>query len=204
MIIHGHSDSQGLERVLRVDKSTNSLQTIEYAHHEIHSGSSFSAHYSLTTASTDDHRTGIGFTTPAGLKWPHMTIEVTASDPAELFFLEGPTLDADPGTNVVVYNRNRNSDNEATIGSLEATPTANEITTLTEAQIGAATFSGGTELEYMLLAGGGGPKAVGGSARGSQEWILQPSTKYMIYLQNVGANANTHVIHIDWYEHTNN
>ena len=52
-------------------------------------------------------------------------------------------------------------------------------------------------------AGGGGPKAVGGSARGAQEWVLAVSTKYLFYLQNIGANANQHHINLSWYEHTN-
>lgn len=46
---------------LRIDAATNTLQTIEYEHHEIHSGSSFSVHIDNTTANSDDDRTLIGY-----------------------------------------------------------------------------------------------------------------------------------------------
>ena len=196
-------DQYGRLSLSNVDSATGAVNTIDYEHHEIHSGSSFTQHYTNTTTNDDNHRTGIGFTTADSAKWMHITIEVTATHPAEVFLLEAPTIDADPGTNIAVLNRNRNIINTSSAGSLEAVPATDEVTTLNEAQFAAATFSGGAELEYMLLAGGGGPKAVGGAGRGEQEWVLAPKTKYVIYIKNVGANINTHLIHIDWYAHTN-
>jgi len=187
---------------VRIDASTHTLQTIEYEHHEIHAGSSFTAHYSRTTTSDDNHRTAIGFTAPNTKKWLHIVVEITASSPAEFFLLESPTIDNDAGTQATIYNRNRNSATVSTISDLATTATANKFTTFTEAQIAGANFSGGTELDYILLAGGEGPKAVGGAGRGSQEWVLDQSKKYLFILKNIGANANIHEIHLDWYEHT--
>jgi hypothetical protein len=74
------------------------------------------------------------------------------------------------------------------------------VTTYTEAQLATATVSGGTELEHELLGGGSGPHALGGASRGEEEWILKPNTIYLVYVQNIGANANTHVISLNWYE----
>ena len=196
--------SDGVFGQVRMDALTGALLAIAPAHKEIHDGDSFQAHYTLTTAATDDHRTGIGFQTAAGTqaKQMHLVIEVAASQPAEAFLLEAPTIDDDPGTNIVVLNRNRvgTPDTAVVVGSLEATPQLNEFTTLSEAQIAAATFSGGTELDYMLLAGGEGPRAFGGSSRGAQEWVLKAATKYVIYIQNIGANANIHALNANFYE----
>lgn len=188
---------------VRLDASTNSLQTVSYAHHEVHAGSSFHAEYSLTTASSDDDVTAILFETPATLKYAHMTVTVSASDPAEAIINEAPTLgDPGDGSDLAVFNRNRNSSTTSTLKSLEDTPTVGSLTSANETEWEALTVSAGTELEHIYLAGGSGPLAVGGVSRGAQEWVLKADTIYAIYLQNTGANANTHYIGLDWYEHT--
>ena len=105
-------------------------------------------------------------------------------------------------TQLSVYNRNRNSGNTSVVLSLEATPVDNKVTSFTEAQIAGANYSAGTMLDHVILVGGEGPKALGGQARADQEWVLKSNTKYLLYLQNVGANINRHEIHLDWYEHT--
>lgn len=188
---------------VRIDGSTNSLQTVDYDHHEIHAGSAFHAEYSVTTGNSDDDVTGILFKTPATLKYAHMVISVSCSDPAEAIVNEAPTLaDAGDGSDLAVYNRNRNSSTTSTLQSLEDTPTVGSLTSMNEAEWTAIGVSSGTELEHQYLAGGSGPKAIGGVSRGTQEWVLKADTIYAIYLQNTGANANTHHISLDWYEHT--
>lgn len=189
---------------LRADISTHTLQVIEYEHHEIHSGSSFHAEYSVTTANSDDDVTGIMFKTPNTTKWAHMVVTVTASDPAEAIINEAPTLaDSGDGADLAVYNRDRNSTKTSTLKSMEDTPTVGSLTSMNETEWTAVGVSSGTEIEHIFLAGGSGPQAVGGVSRGSQEWILKQDTIYVIYLQNTGANANSHTISLDWYEHSN-
>lgn len=175
-----------------------------YAHAEIHQGNSFSAHYVITTASTDDHRTAIGFKTPNTAKWGHLIITIATTDPAEFFLDEAPTIDDDAGTQKAILNRNRNSVKVSGMLSLESPGVANKVTTYTEAQIAAANYSAGTILTNPQLAAGANPFAVGGTQRGNQEWLLDQNVKYLFMLQNVGANANTHSIQLDWYEHTIN
>ena len=63
-----------------------------------------------------------------------------------------------------------------------------------------ATFAGGTELDHTILAGGGGPFAVGGISRGTEEFVLLQDAIYVAFLQNIGANANIQSIQLDWYE----
>lgn len=190
-------------RPIGVDLSTGALNTIPYEHHEIHSGSSFHAEYSLTTANSDDDVTGLLFKTPNTTKYIHMIITVSCSGAAEAILNEAPTLaDSGDGTDLAVYNRNRNSTKTSTLQSLEDTPTVGSITRYNEAEYTAIGISAGTELEHLFLAAGTGPKPLGGTSRGSQEWVLKANTVYAVYLQNTGASANTHYIGLDWYEHT--
>ena len=185
------------------DPMTGALMTIDYPHHELHSGSSFTASYTNVTTNNNLHRSAIGFTTPNTTKWFHSIAAISASDPAEVFVCEAATIDDDDGTQAVAYNRNRNSAKVSTVLSLEGTPTAGSITTFTEAQVVAATFTCGTELAYGVIQEGGGPQAVGGVARGIQEWILKQNTTYVIVVKNTAQNPNAHNIRLDWYEHTN-
>ena len=132
-----------------------------------------------------------------------MVVEVTASSPAEFFIYEGITIDLAAGTEKTIYNRNRNSTNVSTLVNLANPQVAGSVTTYTETELAASNLAGGTAIEHILLAGGEGPKAVGGAARGASEWILDQGVKYLFVVQNIGANANMHEIHLGWYEHTN-
>ena len=189
---------------LNIDGATNALRTIDYAHHEVHSGSSFHVGYSVTTAISDDDVTAIMFKTPNTTKWLHLVATFNCSDPAEAIILEAPDLaDSGDGTDKVILNRDRNSTKTSTAQSLEDTPTVGSVTTMTEDEWTEVGVTNGTELEHEYLQGGSGPKAIGGVTRGTQEWILKQNTTYVFYLQNTGANANAHSISLDWYEHTN-
>ena len=185
----------------RIDQSTHATITIENEHHEIHGGLSFTAHFDNTTASTNDHRSAIGLNVLNATKWPHLIIAFSASSPAELTVLEAPTIDLAAGTEIVIYNRNRNSTIVSTILDLANPQVAGKVTTYTEAQLAAANLAGGTTIMHYFLVGGEGPKAAGGVGRGAQEWILDQGAKYLFIMQNIGANANLHEIHLDWYEH---
>jgi len=189
----------------RVDGITGAAITIAYVHHEIHEGEAFTAGYSVTTAATDDHRTAIVLTVPttAAEGRVHMTATFSATDPAEVFILEAPAfVDFTQGTTGPVLNRFRGSTNTSGVLDTEAVPAANAVETWTEAQLAAGTFLGvGDELFHQLLGGGGGPFAAGGTSRGQQEFVLEPAHTYIFYVQNIGANANTHAITLAWYEH---
>ena len=52
-------DPSESRRKAGIDSTTHSIQTIDYAHHEVHEGSAFHVSYSVTTASSDDDVTAI-------------------------------------------------------------------------------------------------------------------------------------------------
>lgn len=185
-----------------VDGASTGLKIVDYPHHEIHSGSSFHVHYQEVTANSDDDRTCIGFTTPDTAKWAHLIVSVSATHPAIAYIYEAPNVDPDVGSQEAIRNRNRNSTKDSTMLSLETTPVAAKVTTFDETEIAGAHFSGGKVIDTVLLGGGRGSRVIGGTSRGSQEWMLKQNTTYVIVLENYGANVNYHNIGLDWYEHT--
>jgi hypothetical protein len=151
------------------DGITRALLVMDYEHHEIHSGSSFTAYYALTTGSDGTARTAVYFKTPTGTKLIHAIFSFSASTAANSHILEAPTIAANIGTHAVpIYNRYRDSTKTSIVSDNATSPAANKFTTLTEAQIdGDATFAEGTVLRTEPLVAGDGPKPAGGVSRGT-------------------------------------
>ena len=190
-------------QVPRLDSITHALNTIDYAHHEIHGGTSFTADYTVTTAATDAHRSAIYLLTPVSVPLLHMVVSFSASYAAQYSICEGVTIDLNEGTNgVVIYNRDRNSATTSAARDNATAHTANKVTTFTEAEIAGANFTTGTVIRTVPVVAGAVPKPAGGSSRDTQEYILKRNTPYVFLLTNVGANANVHHMLLDWYEHT--
>ena len=188
---------------IRIDASTRSLNFIDYAHHEVHAGSSFSTEYEVTTAGTDAHRSGIYLLTPATPEI-HLIAEFSASAAAYFSICEAPTIAAETGADgVAIFNRHRDSSNLSTLKDNATPQVVDKVSTINEAAFdGDATWATGTVIRTAPLQAGVGPKPAGGSSRGAQEYILKASTAYVFMLTNNGANANAHAILLDWYEHT--
>ena len=166
---------------IRMDASTHSLQTIDYSHHEVHSGSAytFDRNVELANGATTD----ILLITPNTTKWAHFLYELDVEAEATFTIYEAATATA--GTAVTVTNRNRNVTNPATV-TVSHTPTG--ITT------------GSTTIRVHHLGAG---KSLGGGARGVHEFVLKQNTKYLIRITNLTTSTNWVSLIADWYEHTN-
>ena len=180
-LIRGFRSSDSTAQPLRLDKSTNTIQNIEYEHHEIHSGSSFTACYKAELgngASAD-----LLVVTPNTTSWAHMIYKIDVEAEADITVYEAPT--ATPGTAITAYNRNRNS---ATAATTTVTHTPTEITE-------------GTTIISSAHIGSG--RDVGGGSRGTHEFVLKQNTKYLYRVTNATTTNNYVSIKLDWYEHTN-
>jgi hypothetical protein len=188
-----------------VDLKTGASITCDVDHHLIHDSESYTAYYTVTTAATDDHRSGLYIKTPAAINnvYYHAVISFGSSAAAEYFILEAPTIAANIGTHgLFARNRDRSSSETSGVRDNATSPGVGKYTTLTEAQIaGDGTWATGTVLRNAIMQSGVGPVVAGGSSRGAQEYILAAGTAYVFMIQNIGANANTHIIQVDWYEH---
>ena len=166
---------------VRMDASTNSLQTIEYDHHEIHSGSSFTTSYVADIG--NGANLDLLIVTPDSLAYAHWFYEIDVEAEASLLLYEAVTATA--GAAIVAYNRNRVGTPDAATVVVTSTPTS-----ITE----------GTTILRSRHIGSG--KTTGGGSRGQHEFILKPNTKYLFRLTNATTGNNFMSVEFDWYEHT--
>ena len=192
--------SDTVAEIARLDASTHAMETIEYEHHEIHSGSSYTCHYTNTVTNIGE-MTVIALNAPDTTKEIHLVVEFSSTAASYFAVYEATSIDVDEGTQLTVYNRNRNSANAATITSIETAPVANKATSYDETQAAGANITTTTELSRTYI-GAGERKSVGGGGRGVSEWILDRAGQYAFMLVGTTADDCTHSLALDWYEHT--
>ena len=191
---NGYTDAQyakefvlvdGNGRIAGVDSATRSLQLIDYAHHEIHTGSHFFYTDSvlLASAGTQDYL----ITTPDTTKWAHMIIVPDGSAITQFQLYEA--TDKTGTTAQTVQNRNRNS------------VTAAGVT------VHKGVSGGSTDGTLIWQYKGGAATGVSSRSsanvtRNNSEIVLKQNTKYILRITS-GTNDNLTNVMLDWYEHTN-
>ncbi len=91
---------------IRIDASTNSIQTLDYAHHEVHSGSSYFTEGHTTLGDGGDFYAM--FVTPDTTKWGHFVWTVTSSGILDVSMYEGSSGGMAGGARGVIHANNRN------------------------------------------------------------------------------------------------
>jgi hypothetical protein len=173
------------------DKSTYALNVIDYEHHEIHSGSSFTATGTVDIASAGT--INVVLVAPNTTKYSHAEFTVITESEAAFNVYEGfvPSGTVDGGTigvPVTPYNRNRTS---------ATTPT---LLVYSGGSVGTAVEATAGTLIYASHWGSG--RGSGGADRGVSEWVLKKDTRYIVQVVNATTNANYTAWAVDWYEHT--
>ncbi len=89
---------------IRIDASTNSIQIVDYEHHEIHSGS----HYNLTGETELANSAVLDFcvTTEDNGRWPHLVFDFVSAGELEFVLYELTDFDND-GAEQVQFANNR-------------------------------------------------------------------------------------------------
>jgi hypothetical protein len=176
---------------LNIDGVTNALRTIDYAHHEIHSGSSFRAQ---TYVASGTQRI-IAFKVGAGTKQPHMTWDYDTESSAHVTLLEAPTWTTNTGARLTCMQSNRNSGNTSILegdGTGAGGFVAGEVVTNPTGLAGGTVIS----LRYVFA-----PKQAGNSGLKRTEVVLLPNTQYAFVLDS-DDGAKGMQLRLDWYEHT--
>jgi hypothetical protein len=163
---------------VRIDASTNSLQTVDYEHHKIHSGSHFfvEGYMSFSNGQVVDFT----FITPNTTEWTHMTFKIEGTAALSVEIHEGATVDA-AGSAVTAYNNNRNSAHATTLTIRTGDTFTDEGTMI------AASYAGAN-------------KTIGVVGR-SREIILDQNSTYIFRITNE-TSANLISWLAEWYEHT--
>ncbi len=163
-----------------IDASTETLQGIDYEHHEIHAGSHyFIADYALNQAS--GAVINLTVQTPDTAAWAHMIFEIGSSAGARIEIYEG-TTGISAGAVLTPRNNHRNSTNTSGLTILQ-NPTI---------------VSDGTRIAGFLAGGSKQP----GIAERSRELVLKQNTTYLFRITSL-AVSNDIAWAAEWYEHTN-
>lgn len=173
---------------VRIDAATSSLVTVDYAHHEVHSGDAFAATHSA--AGGAGTKATISFATPDTTKWAHVLVFSTSNVAALLTVGEIATVTAVSGADYAPRNKNRNSGTASTLISAGSAGGAGLVT------IGGTVTDFGTILEELQV----GAKKVGGDVRGTNEWVLKQDTVYAFEIEAQEASAEVSMV-LEWYEH---
>ena len=176
----------------QIDRATNAQNTIDYAHHEIHSGSHYFNDFSIDIPASD--WLDVRFTTPNTTKWLHMLISIkTQEEGLYQLYETAPTLTA--GTALVAENNNRNTPNSSGISAFDY------IINTTEENANLDTnTSGATLLRSALL--GSNQGNLSGVTRNENELVLKQNTAYLIRVNNKISSVRYCSWVLDWYEHT--
>lgn len=167
------------------DLVTESINVVNYPHHEIHAGNAFEA----TDYDGDVDIAGPKYwsiVTPNTTKWAHFTFFLFAEAGGTVEFFETPTTPSG-GSALTAYNRNRNS---ATTSGLTI-------------RYNRSVVADGTRIGLGRTGTSGNPaKATGGSVETRGEIILKQNTEYIIKYTTDADNNKVWLV-LDWYEHTN-
>jgi len=162
------------------DSSTNTLMTIDYEHHEIHSGS----HFYICGYETLGNGAATTFTviTPNTTEWAHMTFSIYGTQAIIFEVKEGATVNT-TGTATTPLNNDRNSAHTSVLTIRNGDTFTGEGTTIYSAYIGAGRNSG--DITH------------------NKELILKQNTTYIFRITNTQATNTVTSYCGEWYEHTN-
>jgi len=180
-------DSSGNSAKVRIDKATSSLQTIDYAHHEVHGGSTFM--YAQAPDLAINNVRDIQITTPNTTKWAHLTVEVATESETDVYFYENVTINT-AGTADTIRNMNRNSATTTTL-------TIKRIDNTSLANANADTAVAGANTLWRQIIGAGKNS---GSFNHDTEMVLKQNEDYCLrFIANAAGYVN---YFLRWYEHT--
>ena len=95
--------------VFGIDQSTRCMTTIEYEHHEIHSGSNYFVSGYIDLAI--NHVLQMTFATPDTTKWLHWLWKIDTENETLWQVYEGGTINNALANTMTIFNSNRNSSN---------------------------------------------------------------------------------------------
>jgi hypothetical protein len=175
------------------DGITNAMTVIDYAHHEIHSGSMYSVYIAQSALGAAGVITYY-LKTPDSTKRIHLFAEYETEVEATVDIFEdcesaGGGGDPGGGAAVTAKNHNRNSANTT------------DMQTLSLGVPGGTphTFTAGTDI-WSERFGAGRGAGVGG--RNTHEFVLKSNSNHIIRLTNNNTSASWCWLSLSWYEHT--
>jgi hypothetical protein len=183
-------------RPARLDFTTHTLQTIEYEHHEIHSGSMFFVMYSVTSVgamTTPDDTITLTWTTGNTTgKYSHFEFVAEGPSGGRVRLIEAPSGGAASPTGQITILNHR-------LASTSASEWASTVA-VNQVDYDATLATGGTTLWDSYIAGATTGQTGSGLHAKRDELILKANTKYQLSLYSTATTAG--YLYLNWYEHT--
>jgi len=183
---------QKISGVDGIDSSTNTLQIIDYAHHEIHSGSFFRVQNHNDAVAVGGN-INICFTIPEGTKLPHMLWTYVTGAAGTMTAYRGVTLTLGTGTDVSCKNSRLDSTKTSVLQGVGTGALADGYVSQD------ATWTGGSVFSLKKSYVG---RAVGSQVSRTSEIVLAAGESYAFVLQNDNNQPAGLQIRLEWYEHT--
>ena len=172
-----------------IDGATNTLQTIEYEHHEIHSGSHYFVVGYLDIPGANDVL-DMTWQMPNTAKWIHWTWSIQTESAVLWQIYEGVVATNALANTMPIYNSNRNSSNTSGT-TLKYEIQADLATADADTAVGSAT---------LLKSGKVGDNQTGGQAKRESEMVMKQNSLYLLRAQATGAGYIN--FEMEWYEHS--
>ncbi len=178
---------------------------IDFAHHKVHNGDTFTCNLSNATTNIGE-MTVIAFSTPNTTEWTHLTVDVSATHAATFGIYETTSIDDNEGTDLTVYNRDRNSSGTSTLYTCDTggAIVIGKVSLFLETAAATANITKTTAIHVEQIGQAGNPINVkGGNSRGTREFVLKQNTQYAVILTDGTVDDSTSNIVLNWYEHVN-
>lgn len=176
-----------------IDASTETLQTIDYVHHEIHTGCHYYNEMYVDAPASDV--VDIRFTMPNTTKWTHMLISLQSQEEYRITLYENAPI-INTGTALLTFNSNRNSTNVSGITGFDYIVNTNLTNANLDTDVSSATAIRGP---YMI---GSNQGNIEGKNRNENELIMKQNTSYCLRCENMISSVRYITWLLDWYEHT--
>ena len=177
-----------------VDNSTHTLQVIDYAHHEIHSGSNYrvQCNNDAIPARGSNGELVVAFYVPDQAKLPHIIWEYVHQGDMTMKLLEGVTLTLGTGTDVLCKNSRRDAGDNSILQGVGTGALVSNYVTCDPTYTGGTVVSLKRDYSAKNLVGGGSRRA---------EVVLAADTYYAFVLDNNETTTQGGQIRLEWYEH---
>ena len=175
-------------RTAALDNSTDSLQVINYEHHEIHSGS----HY-FVVGYADlalNHVLDFTWQMPNTTKWTHWSWNISTESETLWQVYEGATATNPLANTITPLNSNRNSANTSGT-TMKSEDQANLAAANADTDVSGAT---------LIMSGISGAGRDGGEEHRKHEVVLYQNVLYC--MRATASTAGFINFSMQWYEHT--
>ncbi len=188
--------SDGTE--ILVDELSSAIVSVDFPHHEIHDGESF-------TSDIVDEQLGnndtiiLAWKTPSAPALVHMVLEFNTLVGGDLTLWEGATWTAGTGSLNPILNRKRDS---VTTSILLEDTTGPGFTATDNLSANVTGLNTGAAIQLHHFHAWGVKNKISAVGARDDEWLLNPDTQYALVFTS-SAVSNKAQITVNWYERTN-